>query len=268
MRIAMLADIHGNKAALDAILADIERERTDAVYVLGDIVNGGPEPSACWRAVRGLADGILQGNHERYVLSAAAGDPTFQSDAWGPPRWTAEQMDAHELEDLAALPPRIPLDAGAPGGTLLCHASPRRDDDLILPDTPSADVRPMVRGAPQATVVRAHNHVAFERRVAGTRILAIGAVGLAFGEPPRAEYGLLTSRGGRWAIEHRRIAYDVEATLRACRDSGYIAEAGPVARLFTAEIATGRRYLSDFMRRYYDPAAHASLDAAVDAYLG
>ena len=268
VRIAVLADIHGNKPALDAVLADIERERTDGVYVLGDIVNGGPEPSLCWHTVRGRADGILRGNHERYVLSAAAGDPAFETDAWGPPRWTAEQLSASELEDLAALPPHIALDAGPASGTLLCHASPRRDDDLILPDTPLEDVRPMVRGASHATVVRAHNHVAFARHVAGIRILAIGAVGLAFGQPPRAEYALLTARGAGWAIEHRRIAYDVDATLRACRDTGYLAEGGPVARLFAAEIATGRRYLADFMRRYYDPAAHASLDEAVDAYLG
>ncbi len=79
---------------------------------------------------------------------------------------------------------------------------------------------------------------------------------------------MLTERGDRWDVEHRRIPYDVAATLRACRATGYLDEAGPVARLFEAEIATGRRYLSDFMRRYYEPGRHPSLAAAVDAYLG
>lgn len=272
VRIAVLSDIHGNAAALEAVLDDIERADVDRVYVLGDVVNGGPEPEVCWTRVRERADGILAGNHERYVLSAAARDPRFDEEAWGPAHWTARQMSLRALAELEALPATIELDASgrdhsSERGTLLCHASPRSDDDMMFPDTPADDVRPMLAGVPHATVVRGHNHEVFERTIDGVRVIAIGAVGLSFGDRTGAEYTLLEAGAEGWIVRNRRVRYDVEATLRACRDTGYLEDAGPVARLFAAEIATGRKHLSPFMRTYYEPSEHDSLRTAVDRYL-
>ena len=52
MRIAVLADIHGNLAALEAVLEELGRLRPDRLLVLGDVVDGAPDSIACWRRVR------------------------------------------------------------------------------------------------------------------------------------------------------------------------------------------------------------------------
>ena len=267
VRIAVIADIHGNYQALRAVLDDARRAGVHRTAVLGDIVNGGPEPARCWQLVRDAGDWILRGNHERYVLAAAAGDARFRTESFGPARWTAERLGDDARAEIAALPTRCDLDASDAPPTLLCHASPRSDDDMILADTPDADVAPMLAGVSHDVVVRGHNHEAFERRLAGIRLIAVGSVGLPFATPPRAEYAILEARGRGWSVERRRVAYDVDATLAACRSSGYLAEAGPVARLFAAEIATGRRHLSPFMRGYDASAEHGSLTEAVDLFL-
>lgn len=265
MRIAAIADIHGNHAALDAVLSDARHLGVDRIAVLGDIVNGGPEPERCWRDVQAAADILLRGNHERYVLAAAEGASKFTSDAFGPARWTAGRLTPVELAEIAALPMSVDVaDTPAPPA-LFTHASPRADDDVILPDTPAEEIAPMLAGIQQGIVVRGHNHVAFDRWVAGVRVIAVGSVGLPFSTPPRAEYSIFDTSTGAWRVERRRVEYDVAATVRACRTTGYLDEAGPVARLFAAEIATGKKFLSPFMRGTYNP--DASLSAAVDLFL-
>lgn len=267
VRIAVIADIHGNHAALDSVLTDARRVGVDRIAVLGDIVNGGPEPERCWIAVRAVADILVRGNHERYVLAAAEGDSQFTAEAFGPARWTAGRLAPAELAEIAALPIAVEVaDTPAPPA-MFTHASPRADDDLILPDTSPEEIEPMLAGTRQGVVVRGHNHVAFDRWVAGVRVIAVGSVGLPFSIPPRAEYSVLDTTTKTWSVERRRVDYDVAATLRACRTTGYLDEAGPVARLFAAEIATGEKFLSPFMRGFYDPARHASLSAAVDLFL-
>lgn len=269
VRIAVMSDIHGNAPALASVLADVERHAVDRIYVLGDVINGGPEPEACWSLVQERADGIVRGNHERYVLAALADEPGFAGGTWGPAHWTAARLSPSALAEIAGLPHAIALEDWPPGGmgTLLCHASPRRDDDAIFPDTPNESVRPTLEGIDQGSVVRGHNHVAFEREVAGIRLIAIGAVGLSFGVGPGAEYAILDASSTGGSVEHRRVTYDVEATLAACRHTGYLDEAGPVARLFVAEIETGRPHLGPFMRRFNEPSEHESLGAAVERYL-
>ena len=267
MRIAVIADIHGNHPALQAVLDDARHEGIEQFAVLGDIVNGGPEPARCWRAVRDLPGWHLRGNHERYVLGAAAGDDRYRTDAFGPARWTADRLGDAARTDIAALPTRCDLDVPGAPTTLLCHASPRRDDDMILANTPDAEVAPMLAGIPHDTVVRGHNHEAFERRVVGVRLLAVGSVGLPFTDPLQAQYAVLELREGAWSVDQRRVTYDVDATLRACRETGYLDEAGPVARLFAAEIANGRRHLSPFMRWFSATSEPRSLSEAIDLFL-
>ena len=90
MRIAILADIHGNLPAFEAALDHASRQRVDRTIVAGDIVNGSPDSAACWRLARSLGYPIVRGNHERYVAryGTAAGDPAWLSEQFAPVRWT------------------------------------------------------------------------------------------------------------------------------------------------------------------------------------
>ncbi len=112
----VLSDIHGNKDALDAVIADAGA--AERIWCLGDIVGYGPEPGACVAWVREHCDLVLSGNHDY-----AAFDPLvirdFNPNAARAAEWTRDQLAADEIAYLQSLPSLVEVD-----GVMLAHASP------------------------------------------------------------------------------------------------------------------------------------------------
>lgn len=253
MRIALIADIHGNLPALEAALAEIETLRPDRLIVAGDVVDGGPDSGACWRRVKALGCPIIRGNHERYVFDYGTprGDPAWTSPQFAPLRYARAELSADEIAELAALPahwsdPAIPE-------LLVVHASLRGDNDSIFPYTPDALIDPMFEGIDPAVklIVRGHNHACSTRDWGARRIITTGSVGLPQDGNPAAQFLLLErDDAGAWAVRHRAVRYDVGATLRRFRDSGYLEKAGPLGRLFYREMETGTHQIVPFLRFY------------------
>ena len=122
MRIAAISDIHGNLAALDAVLADIGRRGVDRIVNLGDILSGPLDPAATADRLIALDLPTIRGNHERQLLTldrAAMG----ASDAHAAPLLT----DAHRAW-LTSLPATMRL---APD-ILLCHGTPGRNAAQVV----------------------------------------------------------------------------------------------------------------------------------------
>lgn len=119
MRIAVLSDIHSNLQALDAVLADIEDRRVDAIWCLGDVVGYGANPNECCRIVQEKCDLCLAGNHD-LVVRGDIEISAFSAGAAAAARWTAEVLDGTSRAFLTPLRPHMSLpDFG------LYHASPR-----------------------------------------------------------------------------------------------------------------------------------------------
>jgi predicted phosphodiesterase len=253
MRLALLADIHGNLPALEAALAEIETLQPDRVVVAGDIVDGGPDSAACWRRVKALGCPVIRGNHERYVFDYGTprGDPAWTSPQFAPLRYARSEFSETELAELAALPTHW-TDPDLPG-LLVVHASLRGDNDSIFPYTPDALLEPMFPGIDPAIrlIVRGHNHACSLREWGARRIVTTGSVGLPQDGNPAAQF-LLLERGldGAWSVRHRAVRYDVGATLRRFRESGYLDKAGPLGRLFYREMETGTHQIVPFLRFY------------------
>lgn len=253
MRIAIIADIHGNYPALEAALAEIESLRPDRLVVAGDVVDGGPDSAACWRRVRALGCPVIRGNHERYVFDYGTprADPAWASPQFAPLRVARAELTEAEIAELAALP-TVWSEAEAPG-LLVVHASLRGDNDSIFPYTPDAMIDPMFAGMDPAVrlVVRGHNHVCSQREWGGRRIVTTGSVGLPQDGNPAAQFLLLElGEAGEWHVRHRAVRYDVGLTLRRFRESGYLDQAGPLGRLFYREMETGTHQVVPFLRFY------------------
>ena len=120
MRYAILADIHSNLVAFQAVLAAIEAEGGfDEIWCLGDVVGYGPEPHACIELLRNYKHVCVVGNHDW----AAVGNidiSDFNPDAARACRWTAQQLNAQDIDYLLNLPEKIVL-----GDFTLVHGSPR-----------------------------------------------------------------------------------------------------------------------------------------------
>lgn len=276
-KIAVLADIHGNLAALHALIEDLDRWSPDLVVVAGDIVNRGPLSGDCLElALRMAAERgwrLMRGNHERYVL-------TYEQDHRRPdfptsgPRyeisrivaWTHAQI-AHRLETIAAMPESLHFDLG--DATLaVYHASVRHDRDGLVRHAPDDELRRQIDPAARIFCV-GHTHVPFTRQIDGVLVVNVGAVGLPFDGDRRAAYARLTRGRDGWQALIVRLPYDVAATEHAFRASGMLAAVGAHSHLMLRELQTGSSLLFDYFPAYYERiiAGAISIDDAVSEYL-
>jgi putative phosphoesterase len=187
---AALYDIHGNLAALEAVLAEVPGDAT--VVVGGDVCAGGAEASETLERLRGLGDRVrwVRGNGDRELMP---GEPGLAPE--GALEDTRAQLSDEQIAFLHGLPPTVLVD-----GVLYCHATPQNDLDVFGPRTPEERVAPLFAGAGADVVVCGHTHVQFERRIGGLRIVNAGSVGSPYEREPGA-YWLL-------GLEHRRTAYE------------------------------------------------------------
>jgi predicted phosphodiesterase len=218
MRIAVLADIHGNLPALDAVLADVDRAGVDAIVLAGDVA-AGPMPVATLDRLAERSDVLasVMGNGDREMVEAfdaiaAGGRPQarFQVIAWA-----AEQLDRAHRDVLAAYVPTVTVEVDGIGPTLVCHGSPRDDNEILTTFTGADRLGPILEVVDERTIVCGHTHRQFDREVAGHRIVNAGAVGMPYEGDAAAFWALLGPD-----VELRRTAYDVAAAARTLRAAG------------------------------------------------
>jgi predicted phosphodiesterase len=214
-RVAVLADIHANLPALEAALADAEAAGAEAFVLNGDIALG-PMPAPTLDLLASLGDRAVwvHGNCERELISVFDGEemagPTGDA-----ARAAASLIGRGHRDLLDGLPLTVTLDIDGLGPTLFCHATPRRDDEMVLVDSPPGRWAAVLDGVTAGTVVLGHTHMQFDRLAAGHRVINAGSVGMPYGSP-----------GACWAllgpdVQLRQTPYDAaEAARRICA-SGY-----------------------------------------------
>lgn len=214
MRVAVLADIHGNLPALDAVLRDVARAGADLIVLNGDIADG-PMPSRTLDRLTALGDRAVwvRGNSDRWLVDAFDGNflipglDTSPSADWF--EWCAARLDRAHRDLLADLPLTVTLDVDGLGPVAFCHATARDDNEYILVDSPLAHFRDAFAGLREQTVVIGHTHMPFDRLAGGRRVVNGGSVGLQYGHA-----------GASWAmlgpdVVLRRTPYDAAAAAAA-----------------------------------------------------
>ncbi len=246
MRVAILADIHGNLAALEAVLARVSQLRVDRVVVAGDMVVGAPDSLACWKRVKALGCPVLRGNHERYVfdLGTERAKPEWSTPQFGPVQFAAAQLGESNRRELAELPMTLRLEGAE--DLRVVHGSARSDSDLIFPYTSDEEIAPMFAGVAERWIVRGHNHYAGVRLWCDRHIVTTGSVGLPLDGTVKAQFALMERMAAGWRVRHEVVAYDVAATLRRFRESGCLESAGPIAKLFMREVETATFHVLPF----------------------
>ena len=215
---AVLYDVHGNLAALDAVLGEADAEGFDFLVAGGDVALFGPGAAGCVDRLRGYGDRLaaIKGNTDRYVIDRQPG-----ADHW------ADQLGTDRLRWLDSLPRSV-----VPPGqdALAVHATPRGDEDVLMPDTPEAEVGAMLEGVAERTLLCGHVHLQYRREVAGHVVVNPGSVGLPLDGDPRAAWAMLTDG----EVELRRTPYDVEAVARQVEQADAPFAADVARRLRTA----------------------------------
>ena len=219
MRIAILADIHGNQVALEAVLEDLARQaEIDSIVVAGDLCLNGPCPREVLDTVRALRCFVIQGNVDSDVVDAAKKGPKKQ----GIVTWTREQIGLEGINYLASLPFSKRIDN--PDGTnlLVVHANPLNQEEALVPDSQDSKLEQLLGKLPATTGALAfgHYHVAYTRRWRGLLLVDAGSCGMPRDQDIRASYAILTWRDDTWQAEHRRVKYDLKAVVKQLKSCG------------------------------------------------
>lgn len=244
MKVALLADIHGNSIALDAVLAEIHASGgADEFWILGDLVAIGPDPVGVLERLDGLANArFLRGNTDRYVADGGQPWPDFSDSQRDPAllplhirvarsfAWTTGAVGATGwLPWLAQMPLEFRLEL--PGGTsvLAVHAAPGTDDGFGLhPHLSDEELAASVAAAGADLVLVGHTHSPFDRTVGGIRVVNPGSVSNPFPPDLRACYALLEADERGYSLTLKRVDYDRQAVIAAVKEvnhpsAGYIA---------------------------------------------
>jgi predicted phosphodiesterase len=229
MKIALLADIHGNAIALDAVLADIGREGgADGYWVLGDLVAIGPDPVGVLERLSSLAGlRVIRGNTDRYVATNDRPGPSIvavQADAalFAPLiqvantfAWTQGMVTAAGwLPWLKELP--LDFEIRLPDGTrfLGVHASPGTDDGTgISPASTDEEIKSLFSNCQADLICVGHTHLPLDRKWKQMHLVNPGSVGLSRTPDLHACYAFLDADGDGYRITHRRAAFDRQAVI-------------------------------------------------------
>ena len=232
-RIAILADIHGNLSALEAVLAEIAAESIERIICLGDVANLGPQPREVIARMRGLGCPVVMGNTDADLL-ALARDESAMGAVWGNDnfdfdQWCAARLTDEDLAYLRTFQPMISVPLGD-GATLLCyHGSPRSYDERITAETTDGALHEMLAETPAQLYAGGHTHQQLLRRYRDTLVLNPGTVGFAkdaispaalVSNPSWAEYAIIASDGGQLDVSLRRVRFDLDAHFAALDASG------------------------------------------------
>jgi predicted phosphodiesterase len=266
VRIAVLADIHGNLPALEAVLADAARHGADRIVVNGDVVNRGPQGVEALRRLAAVDASYTMGNHDDLLVKLADGDGDVPDDFrhapfWRANRWcAADLVEAALLDDMRAWP--LTLRVAEPGrpSVLIAHGSPRHFREGYGPHLSDDVISEIVEMHPADVLVGSHTHLPLRRRWGRYDVLNTGAVGVPFNGDGRAQYLWLTLVDGAWQPTFRRVGYDREAAMAAYTERGYLDAGGLLARLFRDELRDARSYLVPF--QMWSAAHGGTLDEA------
>lgn len=232
MRYLIISDLHANRHALEAVLADASSRGYDATLCLGDVVGYGGDPAATLdRALALEPVGFIRGNHDK-VCAGLEPPTSFNDVARRAVEWTRAALSPAQLETLAALP-RGPVRITE--HLEICHGAPF-DEDFYVFDRADADRAR--RSASARICLFGHTHLpavyaavghpmtpapggeADERRLPreGTVLINVGSVGQPRDGDPRAAYGLLDLE--RETLQMRRVPYDVAGAQAAIAAAG------------------------------------------------
>lgn len=229
VRIALISDLHGNEAALRAVLNDAAALGVDRIVCLGDVATLGPRPREVLGLLRDLGCTCILGNHDDFLLTPGL----VQSYTQAPividsVEWCNAEIAATDREFLASFKGTDQVEL-APGASLfLFHGTPRSHMEDMLAETPPDTVDEMLAGKSGTVMAGGHTHIQMLRQHRGVLLVNPGSVGMPFREYvsghaptvlPHAEYALVEAERNNVSVTLRRVEVERRALCAPLKGS-------------------------------------------------
>jgi predicted phosphodiesterase len=229
IRVAIIADIHGNLTSLHAVLQALQREGIERIVCLGDVAGLGSQPREVIAELRALRCPMVMGNADEFLLNPSSLEPKLHPDASEDllrmhemELWCAEQLNEEDREFLTTFQPTVEITLGEDESLLCYHGSPRSCQEEIRGSAPDAELAERLGERRTLVMAGGHTHDQFFRRFAESIIINPGSVGLPYEvsvdgrahNPPWAEYAVLTYDKNGLMVDLCRVPVDLAAIRR------------------------------------------------------
>lgn len=241
MRIGLIADVHSNILALEAVLSEMKRHAPDRIISLGDQINLGPCPKETLALLNAENVTCLHGNHERYVLAAMDNDPNYAGTNFASLRYNASLLTKEEI----TFPWTLEIE-----GVTFCHAMPDNDR---FPVFETREAMPLLRGMRFDTpthIICGHGHNPTHYSMGNLSIDSIGSAGcMDDGVPGTTPYAILDIEHGETGLRPYYTSYDTGPMRERFLKSG-MAEYCPImAHIICLQMMHNKDYLLRFVRQ-------------------
>ncbi|MCY3574755.1 MAG: metallophosphoesterase family protein [Chloroflexi bacterium] len=249
IRLAALADIHGNLPALEAVIADMQRFAVQQVIVAGDSVNWGPFSREALEIITQRRWAAVRGNNEFYALDYDTDRAPVHWSSFTLPPILREQLGQGGIKLLACQPDSLSLRFPDAPPLRVVHGIPGNPWQAIFPQTSANTVATWLEGVEESTVLCAHSHIALERHVGRWHIFNPGSVGVPLDGEKTASYMIIAGDERGWQLlAHRRVRYDMQPIFAAFAGMEFAERGGNVARLAIEEFRSARLRVYPYLR--------------------
>lgn len=243
MRVAVLADIHGNHVALERCLTHAQQQGAEAYWFLGDYLGEMPHPQRTMSRLYQLAEThecvFIRGNKEDYWLGQWDTSQWQEGSSTTGALWYMNQrISDRDKAFFASLPVARVMELPGLSAVTLCHGSPRSVKEPLVP--PSDTTFEAMEAATTPLILCGHRHRQAAVEHGGRRAVNVGAVGVALDSGGKAEYMLLDGRNGCWQENNVQLDYDVEQVIAEMQEENLFRIA-PCWMRTTAAVLRGKQ---------------------------
>ena len=218
MKIAVISDIHGNMQALESVLKDIEKEKCDRIFCLGDLAMAGPEPEKTVETIKDFVQNsdfvCIQGNTDQMIANCD-NQMIHMLEENNPVMAHALECDVTVLSEeaknfLRNLPAQKEIEIEGVK-ILLVHGSPRKNNENIFDNLKIEEVEEMIAGTDANVIFCGHTHVPCGYQTNTKH----------FAKEPKACYAIIDIQGNEFSVKHNLVEYDVKTASEILKNRGF-----------------------------------------------
>lgn len=241
MRIGLIADIHSNIIALEAVMKSMKKHNPDRIISLGDQVNLGPCPRETLELLKAENVTCLHGNHERYILSAMAGDPGYAGANFNALRYNASLLSKEDI----TFPMSMELE-----GVTFCHAMPEDDRFPMFDVDRAIPLLKAMRFEKPTHIICGHGHNPTHISIPNFTLDSIGSAGcMDDGVPGTAPYAILTIENRQTGLRPFYTSYETKSMPALFKKSGMADFCPIMAQITCLQMMHNTDYLVTFVQQ-------------------
>jgi len=227
--VAVITDIHGNLAALQAALVRIDELSIDRIYCGGDLVGYGPHPNEVCALIRERPITTIYGNYDYAIARdeedcgcayVTAHDRELGQESVA---WTLQHSDRAAKDFMRELPFDLRFPVGSVGVHLV-HGSPRKVNEYLFEDKPASLYERLADAEKDSVLVFGHTHKPWVREYGAVLFVNCGSVGKPKDGDPRGAFAVLRPARDSVQVTIERVGYDAAAVAEEVRSAGLPAE--------------------------------------------